>query len=146
MMVLNPKACHQLYTKPPITLHHLPTLPLLVSVRLTWLCFQLLRREPLLCKLQWLHLYTSWQPPLTFYHIHPHCPPRTFQRCLHGSRCNRPKHRQKCNNLLLFKIYSSKVYIEFICFSLPELLLSSPTKKEIDMPKSYRNLKDEAMQ
>lgn len=44
------------------------------------------------------------------------------------------------------KIYSSKVYIGFICFSLPELLLSSPTKKEIDMLRSYRNLTDEAMQ
>ena len=118
-------------------MYHLPTLPLLVSVRLTWLCFQLQRREPLLCKQQLLHLYTSWQSPLTFYHIHPHCPPKMFQRCLHGSHCSKPKHRQKFKSMSCLKIYSPKVYIafiyvfsRFICFTLPELLSSLPTKKE----------------
>lgn len=83
---------------------HLPALPLLVNIRLTWLCFQLQRREPLVCKLQLLHLYISWQPPLTFDQIYPHCPPKRFQKCHHGSRCNTPKHMQKCKDIFLFCI------------------------------------------
>ena len=54
---------------------------------------------------------------------------------------------------LCLEIYSSKVYIgfmyvfgAFMCFTLPELLLSLRTKKEIDTLRPCRNLKDEAMQ
>lgn len=90
---------------------HLPALLLLVNIRLTWLCFQLQRREPLVCKLQLLHLYISWQPPLTFHQIYPHCPPERFQKCHHGSHCNTPKHMQKCKDIFSFCIQKQIVIL-----------------------------------
>lgn len=54
---------------------------------------------------------------------------------------------------LCLEIHSLKVYIgfiyvlgAFICFTLLELLLSLPTKKEIDTLRPCTNLKEEARQ
>lgn len=89
------------------------------------MCFQLQRREPLVCKLQLLHLYISWQPPLTFDQIYPHCPPKRFQKCHHGSHCNTPKHMQKCKDIFSFCIQKQIVSLIKSILSEIELYIAT---------------------